>query len=140
MYNINYHDAYHVSIIIGDDPLTGWIFKMEESVFGAIESAAGCINGDLKKTVFRQCLKLVNSDILNQEDAVGFSCSAIFVATAYQESTEDEKKALSKIIDELLMMPKLVESANLFWKRGQFFVIHVWWARRRVAIKPRLHY
>lgn len=93
---------------------------MEESITDSIRSAAGCVNGDLKETVFRQFLRIVNSDILNRDKVDDFCCSAIFLAAAYQESTEDERKTLSQqITQELLIVPKLVEQIRLFWKRGQ---------------------
>lgn len=93
---------------------------MEESLFESTKVAAGCINGELKNTVFRQFLKLINSYIVSQGDISGFPCSALFVATAYEVSTDDEKKILSKqITEELTVMPELVETLRLFWKRGQ---------------------
>ena len=93
---------------------------MEELLLESIGSASGCINGDLKITVFRQFLKLINHNILNHHDVSDFTCAAVFVATVYQGSTEDERKTLSKhITEELLVMPKVVKALNLFWKRGQ---------------------
>lgn len=101
---------------------------MEEVLFNSIartiESAAGCINGDLKITVFTQLLNLIKDNILNHEGVKDhdFACAAVFVATAYQAAIEDERKTLSiHIEEELLVVPQLVKVLNLFWGRGQLF-------------------
>ena len=91
----------------------------------SVEVSARCINGDLKEEVFGKSLKLINGGIrgiLNGEDAGGFSPLTVFVATTYQESTEDERKKLSKkITKELLAVQELVEELCSFWKRGKFY-------------------
>ena len=103
---------------------------MEEILFDSIarsvESAAGCINSDLKITVFTRFLKLIKHSILNHEGVRDFTCAAVFVATAYQAAIEDEKKKLSiHIEEEILVVPQLVKVLNLFWGRGQLFpIIH----------------
>lgn len=99
---------------------------MDESILNSVKVAAGCINGDLKENVFRQFLKVIDGGIrgaLNSEDVIsGFSPSAVFLATTYQKSTEDERKTLSKqISEELLAIKELVEELCLFWKRGKFY-------------------
>ena len=94
---------------------------MEELLFDSINCAAGYINGDLKKTVFKRFLKLVNSDIQNQDDTSAFPCSAVFVATAYGKSTEEERKILHKhITDELSVIPELIGALKSFWQEGQY--------------------
>lgn len=101
---------------------------MEELLFGSVKCAAGYINGDLKKTVFRRFLTLVNSDIQNQDDTSAFPFSAVFVATAYGESTEEEREILNKhITDELSVIPELVGALKSFWKEGQYRVFLMSW-------------
>ena len=99
---------------------------MEEPLFDSMKCAAGYINGDLRKTVFRRFLKLINSDIQNQNDTSAFPCAAVFVATAFRESSEEERKTLSKhITEELSVVPELIGALKTFWKEGQYWRSHL---------------
>ena len=100
---------------------------MEEPLFDSLKCAAGYINGDLRKTTFRRFLKLVNSDIQNQNDTSAFPCAAVFVATAFRESSEEERKTLSKhITEELSVVPELIGALKTFWKpEGQSVLTRV---------------
>ena len=95
--------------------------NMEELLFDSIESAAGCINGDLKKTVFGQFIKLINRNRPIQDSRVSdFAFAAVFVATAFHGSLKDERKTLcEQITKEVIVMSELVKALNMFWKRGQ---------------------
>ena len=107
---------------------------MEELLFDSIESAAECINGDLKKTVLRQFIKLINPTIPIQDSVSDFAFAAVFVATVYQGSTEDERKTLSKqITKEVLVISELVKALNMFWKRGQSVKLY---ADKRLSLSP----
>lgn len=95
---------------------------MEEPLFDSMKSAAGYINGDLRKTVFRRFLKLINSEIQNQTNTSVFPCAAVFVATVFRESSEEERKTLSKhITEELSVVPELIGALKTFWKEGQYW-------------------
>ena len=103
--------------------VVGFGFKklsMEELLFDSIESAAGCINGDLKKMVFGQFLKSINRNSPIQDSVSDFAFAAVFVATAFHGSIKDERKTLcEQITKEVIVMSELVKALNMFWKRGQ---------------------